>query len=168
MDRPTEARTRVLFSVLAATIVAACAASPRATVGSEAKPTEASQTVADLLRQQTRQQEQQTDRIVELTKPLAECVRNHAHAYELYSSTETADVAARAAVGLCSREEGAYRAALFQLAIIMTSFDANSRAEETYARLVETALTIIVGERQSLRAPPSQPSQPLPPSNSAI
>jgi hypothetical protein len=105
-----------------------------------------SQTVDELLKRQNEQQQQQIDRIVKLTKPLAECVKKHAH--ELSSSAEKADVVARAAVGLCSKEEGSYRSALFQLAIIMTSFDADTRAQRTHAQLVETALAIIVSERQ--------------------
>jgi hypothetical protein len=165
MNRTAEATVRAIFVVLLVAILASCAESPRVPVSSEGKSSEASPTVDDLLRKQNREAEQRTDRIVELTKPLAECVKAHAHAYELYSSSETADVAARAAVGLCSKEEAAYRVALFQLAIILTSFDAESQAEQFHAKLLETALTIIVGERQRLRAPPSTPP---PPSSSAI
>jgi hypothetical protein len=107
-----------------------------------------SQTTEERLRQQTEHQQQQVDQIVKLTQPLAVCVKKHAH--ELVSSAEKADVAARAAVGLCSKEEGAYRSALFQLAIIMTEFDADTRAQRMHQQLIETALTIIVSERQHL------------------
>ena len=109
------------------------------------------ESVDDLLQKQRMQQQKQTDQIVKLTGPLIERVKKRAHTYELYSSPETADVAARAAVGFCSKEESAYRQALFQLAIIMTSFDANGRAQQTHDQLVERALTIIVGERQHQR-----------------
>lgn len=116
--------------------------------------TVASQTVDELLRRQTDEQQKQVDQIVRLTKPLAECVKNQAHTYKLYSSPEKADVAARAAVGLCSKQEAAYRSALFQLGIIMTDFDAAARAQRMHGELVETALTIIVSERQRQRAQP--------------
>ena len=125
-------------------------------------------TVKDYLSRQTMQQKQRTDRIVELTKPLIECVKKNAHAYEVYSSPERADVVARAAVGLCSKEEGAYRSALFQLALVMTDFDATSNAQQTHEKLIESALTIIVGERQRLRTPPSQPANPPRPPNRGI
>jgi hypothetical protein len=108
----------------------------------------------DLLQQQKMKREKQLHQIVALTKPLIECVKKHAHTYELYSSPEKADVVARAAVGLCSKEEGAYRSALFQLAIIMTDFDAEAKAQHTHEELVEAALTIIVSERQRQRAQP--------------
>ena len=114
----------------------------------------ASQTVDELLRHQNEEQQNQVDRIVRLTKPLAECVKKQAHAPGLYSSPEKADIAARAAVGLCSKEEAAYRAALFQLAMVMTDFDAASRAQQMHDQLVNTALTIIVGERRRHRAQP--------------
>jgi hypothetical protein len=110
-----------------------------------------SQTVEELLQREHEQQQQQLDRIVKLTKPLAECVKKQAH--ELVSSAEKADVVARAAVGLCSKEEAAYRAALLQLAIIVTGFDADTRAQRMHQQLVEMALTIIVNERQHLPRP---------------
>jgi hypothetical protein len=116
--------------------------------------TAASQTVDELLRRQKEEQQKQVDRIVGLTKPLAECVKKQAHTYELYSSPEKADVAARAAVGLCSKQEAAYRSALLQLAIIETNFDAAANAQQMHDQLVETALTIIVSERQRQRAQP--------------
>ena len=124
--------------------------------------------VQDYLSQQTMQQKQRTDRIVELTKPVFECVQKNAHAYQVYSVPERADIAARAAVGLCSKEEGAYRSALFQLAIVMTDFDASSRAQQTHEKLIESALTIIVGERQRRLSPPSQPAPTPPPSSRGI
>lgn len=108
--------------------------------------TAASQTVDELLRRQNEEQQKQVARIVQLTKPLTECVKRHAH--ELYVSAEKAAVLSRAAVGLCSREEAAYRSALFQLATIMTDFNAAAKAQETHGQLVELALTIIVEERR--------------------
>jgi hypothetical protein len=99
---------------------------------------------------QTPQQEKQTDRVVALTKPLFDCVKRNAHSRELYSSPERADIVAIAVVGRCSEEEGAYKAALFQLQAIMTSFDANSSAERTHQRLIERAVTTIVDERQRI------------------
>jgi hypothetical protein len=110
-----------------------------------------SQTVQELLQREHDQQQQQLDRIEKLAKPLAECVKKQAH--ELVSSAEKADVVARAAVGLCSKEEAAYRAALLQLAIILTGFDADTRAQRMHQQLVEMALTIIVNERQHLPHP---------------
>ena len=114
----------------------------------------ASQTMDELLSRQNEEQQKEVDRIVGLTKPLGECVKKQAHTYELYSSPEKADILARTAVGLCSKQEAAYRSALFQLAIIMTDFDAAARAKQTHDQLVETALTIIVSERQRQRAQP--------------
>jgi len=108
--------------------------------------TAASQTVDEILRRQNEEQQKQVARIVRLTKPLTECVKRHAH--ELYVSAEKAGVLARAAIGLCSKEEAAYRSALFQLAIIMTDFNAAAKVEETHSQLVEMALTIIVEDRQ--------------------
>lgn len=113
--------------------------------------TAASQTVNERLRRQNEEQQNQVDRIGKLIKPLAKCVKKQAHTYEIYSSPEKADAAARAAVGLCSKQEAAYRSALFQLAIIITEFDAAARAQQTHDQLVETALTIIVSERQRAR-----------------
>jgi hypothetical protein len=108
----------------------------------------------ELLRRQNEKQQKQVDQIAGLTKPLAECVKKQAHAYELYSSPEKTDVLARAVVGFCSKQEAAYRSALFQLAIIMTDFDPAARAQRMHDQLVETALTIIVSERQRQRAQP--------------
>jgi hypothetical protein len=112
------------------------------------------QSMDELLQQQKVKQEKQLVRVLELTKPLGDCVKKRAHSYELYSSLEKADVVARAAVGLCSKEEGAYRSALFQLAIVATDFDADAKAKQMHNLLVETALTIIVTERQRQRAQP--------------
>jgi hypothetical protein len=97
---------------------------------------------------QTAEQVKQTDRVVALTKPLFDCVKKKAHSQELYSSPERPDIVAIAAVGSCSREEGAYKAALFQLQILMPDFDANSRAERTHQQLIERAITTIVLERK--------------------
>ena len=108
------------------------------------------QSIDELLQQQKTQQERRIHRIVELKAPLVACVKKHAH--ELYSNSEGADIAARAAVGLCSKEEAAYRSALFQLAVIMTSFDAAAIAQRAHDSLVEAAITIIVSERQRQRA----------------
>jgi hypothetical protein len=66
------------------------------------------------------------------------------------------------------RTEGAYSSALYQLAIVMTSFDAASTAQRTHERLVEMALTIIVGARERRRAPPSPPALPRPPLSQPI
>jgi hypothetical protein len=110
--------------------------------------------VEDALQQQRTQQQRQLEQIRKLTTPLIVCVKKQARAYEIYSSPEKADIAARAAVGLCSKQEAAYRSALFQLAIIITDFDAAARAKQTHDQLVEMALTIIVSERQRQRDQP--------------
>jgi hypothetical protein len=108
-------------------------------------------TVSELLERQKAEQKQKTDHIVELFKPLADCVKRRAHSSDLYSSAESADVVARAAVGFCSKEEANYRAALWDLKLVMTDFDAEARARDSHDKLVDTALTIIVGERQHIR-----------------
>jgi hypothetical protein len=100
---------------------------------------------------QTAQQEKQTDRVVALIKPLFNCVERNAHSSELYSSPEGADVVAIAAVGHCSKEEGQYSSALFELKKIMTDFDVNSTVQRTHRKLIEKAMTIIVDERQRKR-----------------
>jgi hypothetical protein len=110
--------------------------------------TAASQTMDELLRRQAEEQRKQVDQVAKLAKPLVECVQKQSHTYELYSSPEKADVAARAAVGLCSKQEAAYRSAIFRLAVIMTDFDAAGRAQQMHDQLVEAALTIVVSERQ--------------------
>jgi hypothetical protein len=114
----------------------------------------ASQSIDELLRRQKEQQEKRTDQVVNVTKPFAECVKKQAHTYELYSSPEKADVAARAAVGRCSKQEAAYSSALHQLKAVMTGFDADGMEQRMHDQMVETALTIIVSERQRQRAQP--------------
>jgi hypothetical protein len=104
--------------------------------------------IDDLLQQQRTRQQKQIDQIKRLEKPLVDCVIKQAHSYEIYSSSEKTDVAARAAVGLCSKEEGAYRSALFELGILIPDIDASTIAQQNHERLVETALTIIVAERR--------------------
>ena len=113
-----------------------------------------SDSISGAVRRQKMQQEERTDQIVKLTKPLFACVNKNARSSEIVSSSERADIAARAAVGLCSKEETAYRSALFQLAIVMTSFDATANAQRTHAQLVDIALTIIVKERAGHRFVP--------------
>jgi hypothetical protein len=103
------------------------------------------------LERQKGEQTQKADRAVEMYKPFADCVKRRAHSSELYSSAESADIVARAAVGFCSKEEANFRAALWDLKLIMTDFDADRHAREGHEKLVNTALTIIVGERQHIR-----------------
>jgi hypothetical protein len=107
--------------------------------------------VGTALERQKAEQQQKVDHIAELFRPLAQCVRQRAHSSDLYSSAESADVVARAAVGFCSKEEANYRAALWDLALVHTDFDAAARARDAHEKLVDTALTIIVGERQHIR-----------------
>jgi hypothetical protein len=114
--------------------------------------------VDDALQQQKAEREKQLDQIGKLMKPLADCVKKQAHSNELYSLPEKADVVARAAVGLCSKQEGALRSAFHQLALV-SGIDASKHAQETHDELVEMALTIIVKERQRQRAEPSAKDQ---------
>jgi hypothetical protein len=123
-------------------------------------------TVGDYLLRQTQQQKQRTDLIVKLTPPLFNCVKKNIP--KLLSSPETADVVARAAVGLCAKEEQTYRAALFQLSLVITSFDAEAKAKNTHEQLVDFALTMVVGARQLPQAPSSRPTLPNPPTSSGI
>jgi hypothetical protein len=134
-------RTQNLFRIVALACLGAMG-TPNATHA---------QSMNELLKQQRAQQEKRLDQILKLMKPLVDCVKNRAHSYELVSSPENADVAARAAVGLCSKEEGAYRSALSQLALVETDFPAASKVREMHDDLVEAALTIIVRERQRQR-----------------
>jgi hypothetical protein len=106
----------------------------------------------EFLKKRQAEQDQKVDRIVALTKPLFACVGQTAHAPTLISSPETADNVARAAVGLCSKEEAEYRKALYELAMVQANFDADGRAKQTHEHLVESALTIIVTERQRPRS----------------
>jgi hypothetical protein len=108
-------------------------------------------TVSTLLERQNAEQKQKVDHIGELFRPLAQCVKQRAHSSDLYSSAESADVVARAAVGFCSKEEANYRAALWDLKLVMTDFDAAGQARDAHEKLVDMALTIVVGERQHLR-----------------
>jgi hypothetical protein len=108
-------------------------------------------TVGNLLERQKAEKTQKADRTVDMYKPLVECVKRRAHSSELFSSAESADVAARAAVGFCSKEEANYRAALRDLGLVMTNFNVEAHARDDHEELVDMALTIIVGERQHIR-----------------
>jgi hypothetical protein len=112
------------------------------------------QSLDEILQREKAKQQNQLALIAKLAKPLGDCVRKRAHTYELYSSPEKADVAARAAVGLCAKEEGAYRSAVFRLATLVTDFDAAATSREMHDQLVEAALTVIVSERQHQHAQP--------------
>jgi hypothetical protein len=149
-----------LFTIFAGSDISIAPAS------AEVALTPPSSSVEDALRRQKINQEEKTNRIVALTKPLIDCVKRKAHSEDIYTSAEGADVAARAAVGLCSKEEGAYRSAVFKLAIVMTSFDASARVQQTHEQLVDLALAVIVGERQRGAATPKT-SAPSATANSA-
>ena len=136
---------RVMTVVLLGATAAACAiASPpaiRAPLAAQAN------SVDSALQRQREEQRQQDNQIIGLYKPLASCVRRRA--LELSSSPESADIAGRAAVGRCSKEEyGAYRSAVLGWGAMSSFTEANAYAQATYEKLVEQALTIIVSERQ--------------------
>lgn len=139
---------RIPTAVLLLFLISACSIPWTAPISAQVVLTPPSSSIEDALTRQTKEQQEKSDRAVKLAKPLFDCVRRKAHSQEIYTSAESTDVAARAAVGLCSKEEGAYRSAVYQLAMVATSFDASAQAKQTHEKLVDVALTIIVGERQ--------------------
>lgn len=110
------------------------------------------------LRKQTAENNEKIHQVMSIYyRPLVECVKLHASSSELYSSPESADVVARAAVGLCLREESAYDSALSQLALDIP-IDANDQVRSAHQELLDLAVTIIVAARQRLHEPSSAPT----------
>jgi hypothetical protein len=104
------------------------------------------ESVSDALQRQKAEQKKQDDRIIALYRSLAACVGKQALA--LSSSSETSDIASRAAMGLCAKEFGAYRAAISGWSAMSSPAEADLRTQSDYQRLTDQALAIIVRERQ--------------------
>jgi hypothetical protein len=113
------------------------------------------------LEQQRAEQKRLTDRTITIGKFFNACVAGRARDYELYSSPEPVDVVARSAVELCSREESAYKSALYKLATILPELDVEGLADRQHTRTLDLAVTIIVTERQRANAPQERPAAPL-------
>jgi hypothetical protein len=85
--------------------------------------------------------------------PVVACTKREA--LKLVSSPEAADIIARAAVGLCGREMLVFETVVRSSERFTSSSERVIERER--ARLVDMALTIIVRERNRLRAPPAIP-----------
>lgn len=88
----------------------------------------------------------QSIRVRDAFIPLVECAR--ARALELaVSSGEAAEAVARAAVGLCSREYGAYSAAVFDWDALPSVAQREGHARRNREKVIDMALTLIVSAR---------------------
>jgi hypothetical protein len=113
------------------------------------------------LEQQRAEQKRQTDQTITIGKFFNTCVASRAHDYDLYSSPEPAEIVAHAAVELCSKEESAYRSALYKLASFFPELDVERLADRQHRHTLDLAATIIVAERQRAKAPQERPAAPL-------
>jgi hypothetical protein len=114
-----------------------------------------------VLEQQRAEQKTQTDRTITIGKFFNACVVSRARDHNLYSSPEPAEIVAHAAVEFCSKEESAYRSALYKLATFFPELDVEGLADRQHRRTLDLAVTIIAAERQRAKAPQERPATPL-------
>jgi hypothetical protein len=156
---------RDICAVLVSALVAGCtiAKPPEQSSAEESLNRYADSLVANV-RDLEKDLKQQGEQLVKLHRPLALCTKRNALKLA-HTSSETADVAARAAVGLCGKEELAYRSAVGKWRALETSNDVKSHMDSTHDKLVEMAVTIIVRERQHQVTPSPQAVPPRETSN---
>jgi hypothetical protein len=99
---------------------------------------------------------QETEHIVLLFKEAVSCVRKKAFA--LVTSREAADIAARAAVGLCGSALTPYRGAVRSWTAMTSAERSEAYIRQQESKLVDMALTIIVRERMRPSPPPAAPA----------
>ena len=110
---------------------------------------------------------QESDDLIRLIEPFISCAK--IRATELARSSERADVAAEAAVALCSREYGAYETGVLWWSAMGSSAEALVYARHQRSKIVSVALTLIVRERQRPSLVPRQPhTVPSPPATRSI